>query len=293
MDYSADELQKMMDNNKHLDWYHRFEVYPGTGIYTPGKTDATDYSNRLKFFEVEKDFFKRKRILDIGAYSGSWAFLLEEYGADVVALDVYDPNMNGFNLIKEIRKSKVEHRQMSVYEISPDTLGYFDIVCFFGVFYHLRHPLLALEKIYTVLNKNALLLGGGTTCQEWFHNRDTSCLKGVNFHAITKENFSGREEDFTIDTLNGLPIACYTDKQFLMDRSNWFIPNQLCLSLWLEDSGFSVGKIRTFTSLIGKQWLTNDKPQDITRSSTIFKAIKTHNIRVEYNNQNMLPYVTP
>jgi len=32
-------------------------------------------------------------------------------------------------------------------DISPDRFGTFDLVMFFRVLYHLRHPLLALEKI--------------------------------------------------------------------------------------------------------------------------------------------------
>lgn len=290
---NTDLLKQKMDEFKDLDWYHKFEVVPGSGVYTPGKTDATDYSSRFKFFEIDQSFFEGKRVLDIGAYSGSWAFLLEEIGAEVIAMDVYDPDKNGFNLVKELRGSTIEHHHMTVYDISPETLGYFDIVCFFGVFYHLRHPLLAFEKINSVMREGSVLLGGGTTSQQWFHNRDRSCQLGVNFNAITQENFIGKDEDFTIATLNGLPITAYTDKQFINDTTNWFIPNQLCLQLWIEDSGFTVDKIRTFTSEIGKQWLTDDKPRSIKRSSTVFKGRKTHQIRPEYSNENMLPYTTP
>ena len=39
----------------------------------------------------------------------------------------------------------VEVKDIDVYDISPETVGTFDIVLFTGVLYHSRHPLLALE----------------------------------------------------------------------------------------------------------------------------------------------------
>ena len=38
----------------------------------------------------------------------------------------------------------------NVYDLSERTFGTFDVVMYFGVSYHLRHPLLALEKIFEV-----------------------------------------------------------------------------------------------------------------------------------------------
>ena len=47
---------------------------------------------------------------------------------------------------KELIGSKVEYLTLDVNELSARRLGRFDIVLFFGVLYHLRHPLLGLEK---------------------------------------------------------------------------------------------------------------------------------------------------
>ena len=48
---------------------------------------------------------------------------------------------------KQLLGSKVEYLTLDVNELSARRLGYFDIVLFFGVLYHLRHPLLGLEKV--------------------------------------------------------------------------------------------------------------------------------------------------
>ena len=37
-----------------------------------------------------------------------------------------------------------------MYEVTKERLGSFDVVLFLGVLYHLRHPLLALERVCEV-----------------------------------------------------------------------------------------------------------------------------------------------
>jgi tRNA (mo5U34)-methyltransferase len=39
---------------------------------------------------------------------------------------------------------------MDVYDLSPEKVGVFDVVLFLGVFYHLSHPLLGLERVASV-----------------------------------------------------------------------------------------------------------------------------------------------
>ena len=63
----------------------------------------------------------------------------------------------GFEVAKEILKSNVEFKKASVYDLSPEKFGMFDIVLFLGVFYHLRHPLLALERIFSVTKEMLIM----------------------------------------------------------------------------------------------------------------------------------------
>jgi len=44
---------------------------------------------------------------------------------------------------------------LDVYDVSPRTVGQFDIVLFMGVLYHLKHPLLALERVCAVAREMA------------------------------------------------------------------------------------------------------------------------------------------
>ena len=52
-----------------------------------------------------------------------------------------------FRIARELLGSKVEYRVDDVCRLSRDRLGRFDIVLFLGVLYHLKHPLLALERV--------------------------------------------------------------------------------------------------------------------------------------------------
>lgn len=45
-------------------------------------------------------------------------------------------------------------------DISPETVGIFDLVLFLGVLYHMRHPLLALERVASVTGKQLIVETG-------------------------------------------------------------------------------------------------------------------------------------
>ena len=87
-------------------------------------------------------------MLDIGSWDGFFAFKYEKRGADqILTIDTYTWDTYGmdcFLAAREILDSKVEYRRIDVHELSPKNIGTFDLVLFFGVFYHLRNPLSAL-----------------------------------------------------------------------------------------------------------------------------------------------------
>jgi len=94
---------------------------------------------------------KGKRVLDIGAFDGYYSFLCEQRGADVVAIDIDPEHLRSFDIAKEVLSSNVEYRILSVYDLEQ-LEGLFDYVLFFGVIYHLRNPIWALEKIKAKLD---------------------------------------------------------------------------------------------------------------------------------------------
>jgi tRNA (mo5U34)-methyltransferase len=133
-------------------WYQRFELAPG--VYTPGER-TIDFS--FQFCDIPSDL-SGKTVLDIGTTNGGAAFTLERRGASrVVAADIYQPTQYGFDQLREGLGSKVEFVQSSIYELASRLDEQFDIVLFWGVLYHLRHPLLALDNLRALTRGYALL----------------------------------------------------------------------------------------------------------------------------------------
>ena len=89
-----------------------------------------------------------KRVLDVGTWDGWFAMEMARRGADVVAVDRWENPR--FYEIRDLLGIQVDYRNLSVYDLDPADLGTFDIVLFMGVLYHLKHPLLAFERVASV-----------------------------------------------------------------------------------------------------------------------------------------------
>ena len=116
-------------------WIHKMDLNGVTtpGVYDPcGKYDIFGLPERLDGLTV----------LDIGCADGYYSFESERRGASVVAVD---RSLHGFELAREILGSKAEHRVIDFMEFTDERK--FDIVLFLGILYHMRHPLLALERL--------------------------------------------------------------------------------------------------------------------------------------------------
>jgi tRNA (mo5U34)-methyltransferase len=126
-------------------WWHSFELPDGSLVKGVNTLEAL--KQRLARFPIPDDL-TGKRALDIGCWDGWFTFELERRGAEVVAIDRWDNPR--FRDMYEILGSRADYRQMNVYDLDPAKIGQFDIVLFLGVLYHLKHPLLALERVCSV-----------------------------------------------------------------------------------------------------------------------------------------------
>jgi tRNA (mo5U34)-methyltransferase len=125
--------------------YHSLELNDGTVI--PGLISIELLRARLDRFPLPQDL-RGKRVLDIGAASGWNSFECERRGAEVVAVDYVE--YSELVAVKKLRGSKLEYVIAEMEEITPARFGVFDYVLFFGVLYHLRHPMVGLENVCAV-----------------------------------------------------------------------------------------------------------------------------------------------
>lgn len=119
-------------------------------------------------------------MLDVGTGDGFWAFELERRGArSVVTIDVaslgtadWTPAARArlspefiaaeswgqrFALAKEALGSKVHREVLSVYDLTPERLGMFDLVFSGDLLLHLQNPLGALTNIRSVTRSTAVI----------------------------------------------------------------------------------------------------------------------------------------
>ena len=136
-------------------WYHRIELAPG--VTTPGCDDSPGKCAILDRLGFPADC-TGLRVLDVGTADGFFAFEAERRGADVTALDIRPPDQNGFAIAARALGSRVVYQQRCVYDVRPERDGRFDVVLFLGVLYHLRHPLLALDRMRQVVTDGGRML---------------------------------------------------------------------------------------------------------------------------------------
>jgi tRNA (mo5U34)-methyltransferase len=125
-------------------------------VVTPGTHDSPAALAWLDELGLPRSCAGR-RVLDVGCRDGFFAFEMERRGASVLAVDYTRADETGFALAAELLDSRVEHRLANAYDLDPGTHGWFDIVLFLGVVYHLRDPLRALDALRSVCRPGSLL----------------------------------------------------------------------------------------------------------------------------------------
>ena len=200
-------------------WYHSIEIEPG--LVTPGAHPLEEMRRVLDYlkFPVRLDGLS---VLDVGAYDGFFSFEAERRGAKrVVAYDLIPEDYFGFATARELKGSSVEWVQGSVYDLRPETVGTFDVVLFIGVLYHLRYPLLALDRLRDI-------------CDGWMlletHALDNCVVLGDGRRARLAD----------IDPrLSEVPLyRFYPGDELNGDRTNWFSPNRRAIEEGLRTAGF-------------------------------------------------------
>ena len=204
-------------------WYHRIEL--PKGVVTPGwaplSKDAYGIPERLD----------GKRVLDVGAWDGFWTFeALKRGAAEVVAIDDFSDYMG--NLQRDQRKAwetfdlcrsllgydetRCQRTEMTVYDVSEGRLGRFDVVFIFGTLYHLRHPLLALDRLSTV------------------------CDDEIFVESAILDDFSPYRGGLGHGYSGGHAVAeFYPGTQYGNNESNWWVPTIHCLIGMLIAAGFT------------------------------------------------------
>jgi tRNA (mo5U34)-methyltransferase len=208
---AAAELRPQVDQFR---WFHRIDL--GNGVVTPGEDESADKLARIHMPERLDGW----SVLDIGAWDGFFSFEAERRGAArVVAVDpacwrepAWGPKGWGtrqpFDFARSTLGSSVQDLDIDLADISPESVGEFDLVLFLGLFYHLPDPWLILRRAASVCRR----------------------LMIVETHADLQDLWR--------------PAMAFYPGEVEGDPSNWWGPNAPLLEAMLSHEGF--GRVEMF-----------------------------------------------
>ena len=211
-------------------WFHNYEIADGVWTNPEGGGPGVDYPAwRWGTMTGLMPDVKGKKCLDVGCSSGFFSLKLKELGAATVV------GVDDGEQPKAIEQARFAASQMgfdirfeklSIYELDK-LKDSFDVVLCLGVFYHLRHPMLALEQLRAVC-RGSLILQTVTTKHE---------KKASEFKPETLANLDLRSP--VLDQVN-FPTIRFIEGDIRGDTTCWFLPNVEAVLAMLRSSGFSI-----------------------------------------------------
>jgi tRNA (mo5U34)-methyltransferase len=201
---STPDLESLKRDIDAIQWWHRIDL--GHGLITPGP-DPTPA--RLPEMQIPQDLTGLS-VLDIGAWDGFFSFEAERRGAKrVLATDSFCWGQGGwgskagFDLARQILGSRVEDLVIDPLDLTPERIGTFDLVLCLGVLYHMRHPLLMLERVFSVTSHQLIL-----------------------------------QTQVDLSALDRPALAFYQGTELNNDPTNWCGPNPAAVVAMLKSVGF-------------------------------------------------------
>jgi hypothetical protein len=165
-------------------WFQRFE-FPG-GVTVGGWPTDRKLEELLRPLGLPEGM----TAIDVGCMSGAGMLWLERRGFEVWGCDIHPRCAGQFRLVKRAFGMRAQYRDLSIYDLDAEA----DVVVMLGVYYHLQHPLLGIQKAWEA-TKKLLVLEGEV-------NAKAGC--SADFH---RGEYKG-------------------------DGSNWWVPTLDCLHDW-------------------------------------------------------------
>lgn len=216
------ELEQLRSKVQDLQpWFHDLNLH---GVRTAPDHPLGNFLQDL-WSMVEPAFpadMTGKTVLDIGCNAGFYSLKLHERRARVTGIE-HDPHyLAQARFAAEVVGADIEYIEMDVYDV--ESLGRpFDYVLFLGVFYHLRHPLYALEKVARMVGERLVF---------------QSMLRGPTKTFPVAPDYPITERDVFLEP--GFPAMYFIERSYAGDPTNWWIPNRAAMEAMLRSAGLRV-----------------------------------------------------
>jgi tRNA (mo5U34)-methyltransferase len=204
------------------DWFHNIDLH---GVNTAPDHFLGDYPN-VKWKHICSalpEDLDGASVLDVGCNGGFYSIELKRRGAGkVLGVDVVDQYLDQARFAALTLALDIEFEKCSVYDIDR-IAGEFDYVLFMGLFYHLRYPLLALDKLVTKVKRELIF---------------QTMLRGSGEEHETAPDYNFWRKDIFINP--DFPAAYFIERCYANDPTNWFIPNRSGAEAMLRSAGLQI-----------------------------------------------------
>ena len=219
--HSVQEIERRVDELGP--WFHNLVL---KGVETAPHHFLGDYPRaKWRGFEsaIPRDL-SGMSVLDVGCNGGFYSIEMKRRGASrVLGIDHDEQYLEQARYAAQVMDLDISFKSLSVYEVGK--LGErFDLVLFMGVFYHLRHPLLALDLLRQHVVK------------DWFVFQ--SMLRGSRSTPEIEPDYPFSET--AVFDKPGFPKMHFVENEYSKDITNWWIPNRACAESVLRSAGFRI-----------------------------------------------------
>src|SRR5437588_5078868 len=204
------------------EWFHNIDL---GGVRTAPNHFLGDYPY-VKWKRIKNAFpedLNGASVLDIGCNAGFYSLELKKRGAGrVLGIDVDERYLAQGRFAAKTLDLDVEFAKASLYDVDSIP-GKFDYVLFLGVFYHLRYPLLALDRAVKKVAGKLIF---------------QTMLRGSEDEFIPKADYDFWDKPVFFNA--DFPCAYFIEKSFSGDYTNWFIPNRSGAEGMLRSAGLEI-----------------------------------------------------
>ena len=204
------------------DWFHNLNL---KGVSTAPGHFLGDFPN-IKWKPLRELIPKDltgATVLDIGCNGGFYSIQMKQRNAErVLGIDVDDRYLNQARFAAATLGLDIEFEKRSVYA-ADEIVGQFDYVLFMGLFYHLRYPLYALDRI---IKKVA-----GKLVFQTMVRGPAEIMKPAADYPFSNQQI--------FEQVN-FPAMYFIEESYSDDYTNWWIPNRSAVEGMLRSSGLKI-----------------------------------------------------
>lgn len=204
------------------EWFHNIELF---GVFTAPRHFLGDFPN-VKWKHIAGALpadLTGATVLDVGCNGGFYSIEMKKRGASrVLGIDIDDRYLTQARFAAATLGYDIEFQKCSVYDVDK-VPGAFDYVFFMGVFYHLRYPLFALDKLVTKV-------GGQLVFQTMLRGSDSVGAYKDDYHFWDNKVF--QDPSF--------PCVYFIENKYAGDQTNWWIPNKSAAEAILRSAGLEI-----------------------------------------------------